>query len=77
MNTQNFELVVDGAPFLVKATPFSFNEEKRFNVSYNGSEEYVFVFDTSVGRYIALGDDAVDIPSRLEVEIAERLSSMA
>ncbi|WP_207492161.1 hypothetical protein [Aridibaculum aurantiacum] len=77
MNTQNFELVVDGVPYLVKATPFDFNQEKRFTVTFNGSEEYVFVFDTSVGRYMALGDEGVDIPSRLEVEIAERLFSMA
>jgi hypothetical protein len=77
MNTQNFELIVDGAPYIVKATPFDFNQEKRFTVSYNGSDEYVFVFDTSVGRYVALGDESVNLPSRLEEEIAERLFSMA
>jgi hypothetical protein len=77
MNTQNFELVVDGVPYLVKASPFDFNQEKRFTVSYNGSDEMVFVFDTSVGRYMALGDGAADVPSRVEVEIAKRLFSMA
>jgi hypothetical protein len=77
MNTQNFELVVDGVPYLVKASPFDFNEEKRFTVTYNGSEEYVFVFDTSVGKYTALGDESVEIPSRLETEIAEKLYALA
>lgn len=77
MSTQNFELVVDGVPYLVKATPFEFNQEKRFHVSYNGSEEYVFVFDTTVGRYMSLGDEAADIPSRLETEIGQRLFTMA
>jgi len=77
MNTQNFELIVDGAPYLVKATPFNFNQEKRFTVSYNGSDEYVFVFDTNVGRYVAVGDDSVTLPSRLEEEIATKLYSMA
>jgi hypothetical protein len=77
MNTQKFELVVDGAPYMVNATPFDFNQEKRFKVSYNGSDEFVFVFDTSVGRYTALGDDAADLPSTLEDEIAQRLFTMA
>jgi hypothetical protein len=77
MTTQKFEMIVDGAPYLVKATPFDFNQEKRFTVSYNGSDEYVFVFDTSVGRYVALGEDAAVLPSRLEIEIAEKLFTMA
>lgn len=77
MNTQNFELVVDGVPYMVKASSFNFNQEKRFTVSFNGSDEYVFVFDTSVGQYTALGDDGVDIPSRLESEIGARLFAMA
>lgn len=77
MNTQNFELVVDGVPYLVKAKSFEFNQEKRFTVTYNGSDEYVFVFDTSVSRYVALGDEAADLPGRLEEEIAQRLFSMA
>ena len=77
MNTQNFELVVDGLPYIVKAKPFDFNQEKRFMVSFNDHEEFVFVFDTSVGKYMALGENSSHIPSRLEVEIAEKLFSMA
>ena len=77
MNTQNFELLVDGVPYLVKAKPFEFNQEKRYTVSFNGSEDYVFVFDTSVGRYMVLGDESADVPSRVEEEIAARLFSMA
>jgi hypothetical protein len=44
MEAQSFELVVDSLPYLVKATPYEFNTETRFLVSYNGSEEYVFLW---------------------------------
>ncbi len=77
MNAQNFELVVDGVPYVVKAAPFTFNGEKRFTVSYNGSEEFVFAFDSSVSKYIAIDDGAADVPSRIEEEIAGRLFSIA
>ena len=50
MNTQNIERLVDGVPYLVKAKPFNFNQEKKFTITDNCSEEYVFVYDTSVGK---------------------------
>jgi hypothetical protein len=73
--SQNFELVIDGVPYLVKATPYEFNTETRFLVSYNGSDEYVFVWDSALGRLAAIGDTAVDIPDNLEKAIAEKLQS--
>lgn len=38
MDTKNFELVLDGIPYAIKAKPFMFNNEVRFKVSYNDSE---------------------------------------
>jgi hypothetical protein len=73
MNTKNFELIVDGVPYLIKASPFNFNEEKRFNVSYNGGDEVVFTYDVSLKRFVPLGDDSVEIPDNLESEIASKL----
>lgn len=75
MNTKNFEIVVDGVPHKIKATAFSFNDETRFNVEYNGSEELIFVWDSSLKRLSAIGDEAINLPDTVEVEIAEKLQS--
>jgi hypothetical protein len=66
--------VVDGVPYRVQAEPYDFNTEKRFKVSYDG-KEYIFAYDSSMGRYAALGDEAVDIPDNLEAVVAERLEN--
>lgn len=76
MNTKNFEIIVDGVPYMIKATPFNFNEEKRFTVSYNGGEEVVFTFDVSLKRFVPLGDEAIEIPDNLESEIASKLVTL-
>ena len=75
MQSQTFELMVDRMPVIVKATPYEFNTETRFLVSYNGSEEYVFTWDSSLGRLAAIGDEAVNIPDAVEEAIAEKLQS--
>ena len=76
MDTQNIEILVDGVPYMVRATPFEFNGELRFKVTYNGSEEYIFTWDSSLGRLAPLGDEAAVFPDNLEVELAERLQSL-
>jgi hypothetical protein len=72
METINFQVVLDGVPYSVKATPFDFNAEKRYKVNYDGND-LIFAYDSQVGAYTALGDDAGDIPDNLETEIAQRL----
>jgi hypothetical protein len=76
MQSQTFELMVDGMPVMVKAKPYEFNTETRFLVSYNGSEEYVFTWDSSLGRLTAIGDGSADIPDAIEEAIAEKLQSV-
>jgi len=71
MQSQTFELMVDGIPVMVRATPYEFNTETRFLVSYNGSDEYVFTWDPSLGRLTAIGDGSEAIPDA----IAEKLQS--
>jgi hypothetical protein len=75
MQSQTFELRVDGIPIMVKATPYSFNTETRFLVSYNGSDEYVFTWDWALGRLTAIGDGSANIPDTVEEAIAEKLQS--
>jgi hypothetical protein len=66
--------VIDGVPYNVKAEPYDFNAEKRFKINYN-NREYIFAYDSSMGRYAALGDESVDIPDNLEALVAERLEN--
>jgi len=75
MQSQTFELMVDGIPMMVRATPYEFNTETRFLVSYNGSDEYVFTWDPSLGRLTAIGDGSEEIPDAIEEAIAEKLQS--
>jgi len=76
MHAQNFELLVDGVPYLIKATPYDFNGQLRFTVSYNGSEDYIFTRDAEAGQLTAIGTDVLDIPDNLEQAISEKLSSI-
>ena len=75
MQQQNFELVLGGVPYIVQATPFEFNTETRFMVRYNGGDEHVFTWDSSLGRLAAIDDDSIDIPDDLEVAIAQKLQA--
>lgn len=71
----SFELLVDKVPYRVTAAPFSFNEQTRYRVTYNGGTDHIFSFDPSLGRLAPLDDDAGTMPDSLEVAIAERLQS--
>jgi hypothetical protein len=75
MSEQTLQLVVDSVPYILKVVPFAFNEETRFRVSYNGSTEYIFTWDSSIGRLAAIDDDAASLPYNIEVAIAEKLQS--
>jgi hypothetical protein len=76
MDTKNFELVLDGVPYQVKAKPLMFNNKVRFKVRYNDSEEYIFTRDADVGQLTAIDSNALDIPDNLEEAIAEKLHSI-
>lgn len=75
MQESSFELLVDKVPYSVKVVPFEFNAETRFKVKYNGGDEHIFAWDSSIGRLAAIDDDAANIPDVLEVAIAHRLQS--
>ena len=75
MQESNFEILVDKIPYQVKVIPFEYNTETRFRVKYNGGDEHIFTWDSSVGRLVPIDDDAAAIPDDLEVAIAQRLQS--
>jgi hypothetical protein len=72
MADQRFEIVLDGVPYSVTASPFEYNTETRYKVRYNGNE-HIFTWDSSLGRLVAIDDDAGIIPDSLEEAIAEKL----
>ncbi len=73
MKKLSFNLLVDGVPYMVKAEPFSFNEEQRYNVSFNGSETYIFAWDEEILRYAPIGEVSVELSMALQQEIASKL----
>ena len=76
MQEQSFQLLLNGVPYVVRATPFDFNAETRFKVTFNGSDEFIFAHDRSVGQYVPIGDDSGTIPADVETAISERLHAM-
>ena len=72
MTEQRFELLLDGVPYAVTASPFEYNTETRYKVRYNGNE-HIFSWDSSIGRLAPIDDDASQIPDNLERAISERL----
>ena len=77
MQNQSFVLTLDGVPYEIKATPFTFNESTRFNVTINGSDEYVFAYDENVSQYIPISDDSSTVPQNVETAISEKLFALA
>ncbi len=76
MQDQSFQLLLNGVPYMVKASPFEFNGSTRFNIKINSSDEFIFTYDPSVKQFISLGDDAATIPSDLETAISGRLLAL-
>jgi len=75
MQEHSFELLLNGVPYFVKAEPFSFNEETRFKVSFNNSDDHIFTWDSRLGRLAPINDDAGTIPDDLEMAIAGKLQA--
>jgi hypothetical protein len=76
MHSENFNIVVDGVPYIVKSVPFGFNGDMRFRVRCNQGEDHIFTWDSSLGRLAAIDDDSSVLPERVEQAIAERLQSL-
>jgi len=72
---KNFNILVDNVPYIVTATRFTFNDEVRYKVSFNGSSEHVFTWDSSLGQLRAIDDEASTMPDNLEIAISEKLQS--
>lgn len=75
-NGRRLEINVDMTPYILQITPFRFNNEMRYHVNYNGSDDLLFAWDNTVGHYRAFGDNAATLPDNVELAIAEKLQQM-
>jgi hypothetical protein len=75
-NERRLEIQVDKIPYILTVTPFLFNNDVRYHVSYNGGPDILFAWDNSVGHFAAFGDEAATLPDSLELAIAARLQQM-
>jgi hypothetical protein len=73
MEEQKFDFEIDEIPYEVKISPFKFNEETRYRVSYNGGSDDIFVWDPEVGRIRAIDDAASTLPDSLGLEISRKI----
>jgi len=74
---RTFDIIVDSVPYTVRVVPFTFNGELRYTVSFNGSSEYVFTWDSEIGQLRAINDDSSVLPDNLETAISQKLQSKA
>lgn len=65
---------IDGLPYEIKAVPCLYNNEIQYLVSLNGGEDVIFVFDSDLGRYSAQGNNAIDIPDYVDIEMGNHLN---
>ena len=72
---RKFNLVVDDVPYLVKASPFSFNGELRFYITINDGDEHVFTWDSTIVRLRAIDDESGVLPEALEEAISRKLQA--
>jgi hypothetical protein len=77
MQSEHFEILIDGTPYMVTATPYRFNDEVRFKVRINDSADYIFAWDSSVRQIVAIGDEGINIPDNVETEIGGRLQAIS
>ncbi len=71
---QTYQILVDKVPYLIRVTPFTFNDQKRFRVSINGDEGHVFAWDPEIVGLHAIDDDASTLPDGLEKAISDKLT---
>jgi hypothetical protein len=70
---RTFNLVVDSVPYIIKATPFYFNDELRYEVKINDDTEHVFAWDVELTGFRAIDDDASVLSDVVEEAISQKL----
>lgn len=70
-----FNIAIDGVPYFIRAVPCHYNSELQYKVSVNdNNDELLFIFDSEIGRYTAVGSGTEILPDNLELEIGNMLN---
>ena len=80
VTTEKFDIVLEGRPVAVQASKYTtHNKETRFRVSINGSPVYIFAYDESLNKAVAIdkGSAIAAISPKIEDVIGERLAKAA
>jgi hypothetical protein len=75
--TKIFDVIADGNPYSIKATPYTWNESIRYRLSVNDSPVYIFAWDEDLGRLAAMEGPkgSVVLPEIVEEAIANELTT--
>jgi len=76
MKNTNFDILISGVPYQVKAESFDFNAEKRFRISYNESPDYIFAWDSEMQQFKSISDEEEILPDDLEQAISAKLQAI-
>jgi len=73
--TETFEMMVEGRPVEVKATPYvvKHNKQKKVRVSYNGSPVHIFGWDDITNQLWLVDVGADTIPPKIKQAIVREL----
>lgn len=74
--TEVFELLIDGKPLVIKATPYqTATTETRFRVSVNNSPVHIFGWDKNLNRLTAIehGSATGDMPKQIDEAVGREL----
>jgi len=77
--TEVFEVLVDGKPLVVKATPYqTHTTETRFRVSVNNSPVHIFGWDKDLKRLTAIDSSNATsgVPQKIDEAIGRELYHM-
>ena len=80
VTTEKFDIILEGKPVAIKASRFrTHTNETRFRVSINDSPVYIFAFDETQNRAVAIDKSAAisAISPKIEEVIGSRLHKAA
>ena len=72
-NQRRFNVIVDGVGYSISVSPFTFNDQIRYNVGVNEEDPAVFAWDSDMSMFMSLSDDTILLPDGLLQAINEEL----
>jgi hypothetical protein len=76
-NVRIYNLALNNLPFIVEISSFDFNDQVRYYVNVNASDDYVFAWDSQVGMFRPLDDRSDLLPDGLIEAISSKIQTQA